>query len=222
MSIFGFKKNAREQNNLNQNNLISRINDLHRRILPLTDLSDRVEQTKEKVDILGVKNNENKVLVNGLNTKILSLENKNNDDIYNKILPVINNLTEKVETINPIITITAESKGPLIKNEVFSFGNAGRERSVGYVVMRRGYITGISLSSERSSGEVRVGVLIDRWVLEGCEITLNTTPRKHDNFDNDKKFLVNLGSVINFISLGSNETAVNTVASLLFEIKNYP
>ena len=68
---------------------------------------------------------------------------------------------ETVENLTSTITISAETKGSLINGEVFSFGNGGRQRGIGYVVMRRGYITGISLSSERSSGEVRVGVLVN-------------------------------------------------------------
>ena len=111
-------------------------------------------------------------------------------------------LEEKVETINPIITISAESKGPLVRDEVFSFGNGGGESNVGYVVIRRGYITGISLSSEKSNGEVQVGVLVNGNVLKGCEITLNSTPRKYDTFES--QCLVKPESVINFVSLSDN------------------
>ena len=124
----------------------------------------------------------------------------------------------KIENRKSIITISAETKGTLSVGKVFSFGNAGRQKGVGYVMMRRGYITGISLSSERSSGTVRVGVLTNGDILAGCEITLYTTSRKHDNFDTP--FFVEAGSVINFVSLESNGTVVNTVASLLIEFNN--
>ena len=133
------------------------------------------------------------------------------NDLYKRF----QNVYTKIENPKLIITISAESKGSLIKGKVFSFGNGGKEKGVGYVVMRSGHITGISLSSERSSGEVRVGVLVNGVDLNWCEITLNTTPRKHDNFD--KPFFVDFGSVINFVSLGFNGTTVNTVASLLIE-----
>lgn len=169
-----------------ENDLTLRVNDLHRRVQPLVDLDRRLTQFQQ-------------TNVNRINQ--MAIEH--------------NIIKGNVENLKSAITISAESKGSLVNREVFSFGNGGRQDSVGYVVMRRGHITGISLSSERASGEVRVGVLVNGLVLSGCEITLYTTPRKHDNFD--KPFLVNPGSVINFVSLVANDTTVNTVASLLIE-----
>lgn len=158
------------------------------------------------MSIFGVKKyTENNSLLPDLYLKLSQLQN------------VQGGIKQKIENLKSTITISAESKGALQENEVFSFGNGGREIGAGYVVMRTGYITGISLSSDRTAGEVRVGVLVDGVVLRFCEITLHTTPRKHDNFDTP--FLVNAGSVINFVSLMTNATTINTVASLLFEFK---
>lgn len=181
------------------------------------------------MSIFGPKNYDDDLTlpVNDLNREILDdLHREILDDLDRKILPLINGLSELRKNVhtnteiikhhpNKYITISAESKGPLTDGKVFSFGNAGRVKSVGYVVMRSGYIVGISLSSKRSDGEVRVGVMVDEKVLQGYDITLNTTPRKHDNFSHP--FYVAAGSVINFVSLENNVTAVNTVASLLFE-----
>ena len=140
---------------------------------------------------------------------------KKNTTDNNSLTLRVNDLHEKIVNKKSYITIGAETKGALTNGKVFSFGNAGREKGVGYVMMRDGYITSIGLSSERVGGEVRVGVLVNGEILNWCEITLHTTSKKHDNFDTP--FFVNVGSVINFVSLVGNATAVNTVASLLIE-----
>lgn len=115
-----------------------------------------------------------------------------------------------------IITIFAESKGSLLENELFSFGNGGKENGVGYVMMRRGKILGISLSSKRIGGEVEVGVSVNDNILHGCDITLRTTTRKNINFK--IPFIVEEGDLINFVSRIGNATTKNTVVSLLIEL----
>ena len=204
MSIFGVKKQK-----ITENDLTLRVNELHRRILPLAGLDQIVSQYRQE--------NDNLVLEH-INTQKDEHETIDNEikEIKRNAFFLRGQVAKSIdESQKRTITISAESKGALVAREVFSFGNAGKSNSIGYVVMRRGHITGISVSSERSVGEIRVGVTVDGDILQGCEITLHTTPRKHDNFDNP--FLVEAGSVINFISLGSNATTVNTVASLLFE-----
>lgn len=168
------------------------------------------------MSIFGVKKyttDENLTLrINDLTNR---LQNINTDSLIVKQKAL--ETSEKIENLKSTITITAENKSLLFRDEVFSFGNGGNAKGAGYVVMMDGHITGISLSSERLSGEVRVGVLVNGEILKGCEITLNTTPRKHDIFEHP--FLVNAGSVINFVSLEDNKHGINTVASLLFEFK---
>ena len=73
--------------------------------------------------------------------------NKMRDDhrlLYNRV--------EKI-TDKQIITICAESKGSLQENEVFSFGNGGKEEGVGYIMNFPGQILGIGLSSKREKGD---------------------------------------------------------------------
>ena len=202
MSIFGVKKRK-----ITENDLTLRVNELHRRVLPLAGLERRLTQFQQDVH-----NTRGAMLgqINAYGDRHKQLQDRV------KEMAIEYHITKgKVELMKSTVTISAESKGALTAGELFSFGNGGRQNGVGYVVMRRGHITGISLSSERSSGEVKVGVSVNGTVLRGCEITLHTTPRKHDNFD--RPFLVDAGSVINFVSLNANATALNTVASLLFE-----
>jgi len=178
MSIFGIKKHK-----TGGGDLIARIDDLQRRVLPLRRrIENRLSQFQQEVNITRTN---------------------------------IHGISKKIENLKSSITITAESKGSLQAGKYFSFGNAGKQEGVGYVVMRRGYITGISVSSERASDEVRIGVTANGQELAGCEITLHTTPRKHDNFD--KPFLVEAGDVINFVSMIANQSTQNTVAALLIE-----
>ena len=51
------------------------------------------------------------------------------------------------------------------------------------MVVEKTQILGIGLASKRQSGEVAIGISVDEEIFPGCEITLHTTPRKHDNFD---------------------------------------
>lgn len=115
-----------------------------------------------------------------------------------------------------IITITAESKGALIKDEVLSLGNACKEMNVGYVMMHRGRIVGMGLSSKKQDGRIKVGIFINGEQLKDCDISLTTKSRKHINFN--KPFEVDVSSVINFVCLIGNPTTECTVASLLIEL----
>lgn len=137
----------------------------------------------------------------------------------NDLAPRINDLHGRILQLQKekkVITITAETKGDLTMNKVFSFGNGGKIPGVGYVVMKRGYITGLSLSCERKSGEVIVGVSVNGRKIEGCKININEPLR--ENYINFRiPFLVDAGNVINLISLVNNKTTDITIASLLFE-----
>ena len=158
--------------------------------------------------------------------------NKMRDDhrlLYNRV--------EKI-TDKQIITICAESKGSLQHNEVFSFGNGAKEEGVGYAMNFPGQILGIGLSSKRSKGYVIVVVSINGNHQTGYDITLDVGPSgkplgvevgdaldsdlpdivlsKYRNFDNPLK--VEAGDTLNFVCQGSNNTCVNTVASMIIEL----
>lgn len=123
-----------------------------------------------------------------------------------------------IEKLNnrTFFTIFAESKGRVMENEVFSFGNGGRDPDVGYCVIRRCQIWGIGLSSKRETGSVGVGVLVNGTRVPGCEIVLGTTSRKHDNFATP--FIVEAGSIITFVSTIENTTTICSVVSLLLKL----
>ena len=207
MSIFGIKTHKRN-NDLDV--LTMHVRDLHKRVRPITELEQRISEFQQRVH-----DNRN-VLFQQIDTQV-DRHNKLRDSvkeltINNRLLRnSIDNMKDKL-----VISIFAESKGALVKDEVFSFGNGGREDGAGYVMMRRGQILGMGLASKRQSGEVTVGISVDEKILPGCEITLHTTPRKHDNFA--KPFEVDVGSVINFVCIRGNATTENTVASLLIEL----
>ena len=127
-------------------------------------------------------------------------------------------LGKKVEIIpdRKIISIFAESKGTLQNDEVFSFGNGGKEVGVGYVMNFPGQILGIGLSSARLGGDVSVVVSIDGNHQTGYGITLGSASRGYYNFD--KPLRVEAGDEINFVCEISNNTCVNTVASMIIEL----
>ena len=207
MSIFGIKTPKR---NDDLTLITQHVRDLHKRVRPIIDVEQRISNFQQNV------HDSRNVLFQQINTQV-DRHNQLRDSvkeltINNRLLRnSINNLKDKL-----VISIFAESKGAVVENEVLSFGNGGREDGAGYVMMRRGQILGIGLASKRQSGEVTVGISVDEKILPGCEITLHTTPRKHDNFD--KPFIVEAGSVINFVCKTANTTTENTVASLLIEL----
>ena len=205
MSIFGIKTHKR---NDYLEVLTMHIRDLHKRVKPITDVEQRISEFQQRV------HDSRNVLFQQINTQV-DRHNQLRDSV--KELTISNRLLRNsVENMKDKISIFAESKGALVEDEVFSFGNGGRADGAGYVMMRRGRILGMGLASKRQSGEVSVGISVDEKILPDCEITLHTTPRKHDNFD--KPFIVNAGSVINFVCKTGNATSENTVASLLIEL----
>ena len=151
--------------------------------------------------------------INNLNDRHTELQNTVREMHINHRL-----LYNKVENIpdKKIISICAESKGPLQNNEVFSFGNGGREVGVGYVMNFPGQILGIGLSSKRLKGDVSVVVSINENHQTGYDITLNSVLRKHDNFD--KPLRVEAGDAIDFVCKSNNSTCVNTVVSMIIEL----
>ena len=151
--------------------------------------------------------------INNLNDRHTELQNtvrEMNIDhrlLYNKV----ENIPDK-----KIISICAESKGTLQDNEVFSFGNGGKEAGVGYVMNFPGQILGIGLSSKRLKGDVFVVVSINGNYQTGYGIMLNSALRGHYNFD--KPLKVEAGDAIDFICKSNNSTCVNTVVSMIIEL----
>ena len=143
-------------------------------------------------------------------------------DFKKKMQSLTNTLNDKHRLLaekTDKITICAESKGPLLKNETFSFGNGGREGKLGYITCYPIRILAIGISSERESGELNIGIAINGVEYPGFDITLNENVFNHHAFF-DKYFEVLPGKTINFICKNNNSTAVNTVASLMIEIIN--
>lgn len=175
---------------------------------------------RKHVDALGLKqeisNMRSQIFtqINTLNDRHTELQNRVRDTYVNHQL-----LYNKVENMpdKKLISIFAESKGPLQKNEVFSFGNGGREEGVGYVMNFPGQILGIGLASKRTNtNDVSVVVSINGNPQAGYDISLNNLLRKHDNFATPLK--VEAGDAIDFVCQVNNASCVNTVASMIIEL----
>ena len=207
MSIFGIKTQKRSGG---LEILTMHVRDLHRRVKPVADLEQRISEFQQRV------HDSRKSMWEQINTQTdrhNQLQERLRELTINNRL--LQNSVERLKDTS-VISIFAESKGAIIENEIFSFGNGGRERRAGYVMMRQGRILGIGLSSKRRSGEVSVGISVNDKILPNCEITLDTTAKKHEIFSTP--FIVDAGSVINFVCKKENLTTENTVASLLIEL----
>ena len=123
---------------------------------PITDVEQRISEFQQRV------HDSRNVLFQQINTQV-DRHNQLRDSVQeltinNRLLRNTNdNMKDKL-----VISIFAESKGALVEDEVLSFGNDGREDGAGYVMMRRGQILGIGLASKRQSGEVTVGISVDK------------------------------------------------------------
>jgi ribosomal protein S15P/S13E len=187
MSIFGVQKQSGDIRTLAKH-----IQDLQNHLRPVKHLEQRIVDLEQK-------DKQTKDLLKYLIDK--------NSDFDNKV----RNLKD-----TSVISIFAENRGAIKENDILSFGSGGKRNGAGYVMIRKGRILGISLSSIKKGGEVTVGIYVDGNILPGCEITLHTAARKHDIFDTP--FNVEAGSVINFVSKVENKTTDVTVASLLIEL----
>ena len=145
-------------------------------------------------------------------------KNKNEFDTrVNDVQSLCTLLEMKINNNKSVLTIVAESKGSLTKGEVFSFGNGGKEKDVGYRVMYPMRVLGIGISSERTAGEINIGVVVNGAEMPGCDITV---PANRKNYDRIYDFYFELlpGKIINFINKKNNPTAVNTVVSLIMQL----
>lgn len=174
---------------------------------------------RKHVDALGLKQeifnmrSQAFTQINTLNDRHTGLQDRFRDMYVNHRL-----LYNKVDNMSDrkLISICAESKGSLQKNEVFGFGNGGREVGVGYVMNFPGQIIGVGLSSKRTKGDVSVAIAINGNPQAGYDISLNNILRKHDNFATPLK--VEAGDAIDFVCQTNNATCVNTVASMIIEL----
>ena len=175
---------------------------------------------RKHVDALGLKQeifnmrSQAFTQINTLNDRHTGLQDRVKDMYLNHRLlyNTVDNMSDR-----KLISICAESKGPLQKNEVFSFGNGGREVGVGYIMNFPGQILGMGLSSKRTNtNDVSVVVSINGNPQAGYDISLNNLLRKHNNFATPLK--VEAGDAIDFVCQTNNATCVNTVASMIIEL----
>ena len=116
-----------------------------------------------------------------------------------------------------IITIFAESKGSMQVDEVFSFGNGGRDRLCGYVLNYPGRILGIGLSTKKLLTTMSVVVCVNTQDQLDYGIDLNeNTYKDFKNFD--KPLNVKAGSIINFVNKIVCNSCENTIASAVIEL----
>ena len=131
MSIFGIRTS---KSSGDIDTLTTHIRDIHKRIRPITDLDKRVSEFQQSV------HDSRNTMLEQINTqadRLNQLQDRVRDLTINNRL--LRNNVDKIKDTN-VITIFAESKGPLVENEVFSFGNGGRQIDTGYVLTRRGQI----------------------------------------------------------------------------------
>ncbi len=207
MSIFGIRTS---KSSGDIDTLTTHIRDIHKRIRPITDLDKRVSEFQQSV------HDSRNTMLEQINTqadRLNQLQDRVRDLTINNRL--LRNNVDKIKDTN-VITIFAESKGPLVENEVFSFGNGGRQIDTGYVLTRRGQILEMGLVSRRVGGDVTVAISIDGKILPFCETTVHNTLSTYEVFQTP--FVVEAGSVIDFVTKTANSTTENTVASLLIEL----
>ena len=151
---------------------------------------------------------------NQIFTHVHELNKKVNDNSLENTL-----INDKVDNISDknVISIFAESKGALQKNKVFSFGNGGKEKGVGYIMNFPGQILSMGLSSKRTDGPVSVVVSINGILFAEYYITLDIKQeRKHYNFPTPLKVVA--GDSIGFVCMNNNQRCENTVVSMIIEL----
>ena len=146
------------------------------------------------------------------------------DDAANKYY--VDERIRQISKPKPVITIWAEERGGLVDDSFeWSFGSNSEGRShgkVGYVMMRKGRILDMSLSSSDRNGFSRtketVAVTINGNVQAGYDITKE--PRYHTAL---KRFQPPLeldhGDIINFKTRASSNSHASGVVTLLIELE---
>lgn len=119
------------------------------------------------------------------------------------------------------ITVWAEESGDITKGRYeWSFGNGATNRNSGYTMMMPGLVRKMALTSPRSSlsiGDASVNISVDG--VENKDYGVSIPVGKQSVFvDFDIPLLVNVGSIINFVS-ASNVVKINaSVVALLIEL----
>ena len=186
------------------------------------------------------------VQINRLISRQLTSVKVEQSTLYNTVSTLVGNLNTRIDKLKNkrIITIVAESKGALRKNEMFSFGNGGKEDGVGYTIIFPGRLIGIGLSTKCSTGKVgvkvgRIKVGKNAYYVIGdpetpeddkfkdvfavtevdhppSDVDCTATKTNYSYLENPVILLA--GDIIYFKSLYVNNTAENTVVSAIIEI----
>ena len=140
-------------------------------------------KNKLNADIGEVKNKLNtgiNEVKNKLNTDINEAKNKLNTNISGMLIEhkVVNAKIDKLEkevslksSAKRIITIWAERAEALRKDEMFSFGNGGKIKGVGYTMMHNGRITKMGISTSPLTNNVEVHLIVNGQVRTGFKTT---------------------------------------------------
>lgn len=159
--------------------------------------------------------------LNGHRIENLDLPHRSNDAVNRFYVD-----TRLSQIPNPIITLVAEERGPLVGGEFeWSFGSNsdGRSQSkVGYVMMKEGKILSMSLSAAERNGlsgdQVAVGVTVNGTFRPGYEII-----KVPNSYSASKTFQMPLevdkGDIINFQTRNSSRSHASGVVAILIELK---
>ena len=206
MSIFGVKKTKLD------NNLLERLNDLQRRFSQLNQ-DDTVQFDRQLTDVKKSMHDSRNVIFQQINS-LQDNHNKLRTDVRGMLIES-RVLQTKVE--QSVITVWAEKRGALGKDAFeFGFGNAGRDDKTGYMNMKDGQITHMSVNVNKESGRVWVKLVIDGQEQDDKYGILLTGEKETIKFDTP--IGVKAGSIISFISKVSNSRVVNCVVSVLIKI----
>lgn len=127
---------------------------------------------------------------------------------------------------NPVITLVAEERGPLVGGEFeWSFGSNSEGMSqskVGYVMMKKGKILAMSMSAADRNGlsedQVSVGVTVNGQFRQGYDIT-----KVQRSYSASKTFQPRLevekGDIINFQTRDSSRSHAAGVVAILIELE---
>ena len=164
MSVFGPKKKNVQENQIDKEQLNELTEQLCGRIVKKVN-----EKLTEQI---------NDLLTRQLTT--VKAEQQNLFNSYSTLNTEIDKVSTSLDTEidkvknKRIITIWAESKGPLRSDEMLSFGNGGREEEVGYTMLYNGRILKIGMSTHPTGLDPGSNII----VLVG--ITVNGTEPSAD------------------------------------------
>jgi hypothetical protein len=122
-----------------------------------------------------------------------------------------------IKSAKPVITIWAEEKGILVKDDYgFGFGNGGNSRRSGYTMLTDGRVIKMGLTCTRGEGNAKVGLTVNGEEQFRYSVLLQSDTSKVVTFPNPLE--LKAGSVINFVSKIKNDFVKNTVVCLIIEL----